>query len=140
MGRMNHRPAASDALVLFGVSGDLAHKMIFPALYAMAKRGLLDIPVVGVASSDWNIDQLRERAADSVKCSDGTRASGHGGSVRNGRRSAAHRRVHAGVIAVAFTGDGRRIGTAAGGDGLVKLWEVAMLRQAASPAGESFRA
>ena len=42
--------APSDALVLFGVTGDLAHKMIFPALYAMAKRGVLDVPVVGVAS------------------------------------------------------------------------------------------
>ncbi len=39
----------SDALVLFGVTGDLAHKMIFPALYAMAKRGTLKVPVIGVA-------------------------------------------------------------------------------------------
>ena len=38
--------ARSDALVLFGVTGDLARKMIFPALYAMAKRGALGIPVV----------------------------------------------------------------------------------------------
>ena len=48
----------SDALVLFGVTGDLAHKMIFPALYAMAKRGALDVPVVGVASSKWSTAQL----------------------------------------------------------------------------------
>ena len=41
----------SDALVVFGVTGDLAHKMIFPALYAMARRGALDVPVIGVASS-----------------------------------------------------------------------------------------
>ena len=40
----------SDALVLFGVTGDLAHKMIFPALYAMAKRGALKVPIIGVAS------------------------------------------------------------------------------------------
>ena len=39
----------SDALVLFGVTGDLAHKMIFPALYAMAKRGVLKVPIIGVA-------------------------------------------------------------------------------------------
>ncbi len=39
----------SDALVLFGVTGDLAHKMIFPALYAMVKRGTLTVPVIGVA-------------------------------------------------------------------------------------------
>src|SRR5579864_2309722 len=45
--------APSDALVLFGVTGDLAHKMIFPALYAMAKRGILDVPVVGVACSTF---------------------------------------------------------------------------------------
>ena len=39
----------SDVLVLFGVTGDLAHKMIFPALYAMVKRGALKVPVIGVA-------------------------------------------------------------------------------------------
>jgi glucose-6-phosphate 1-dehydrogenase len=39
----------SDALVLFGVTGDLAHKMIFPALYAMVKRGDLNVTIVGVA-------------------------------------------------------------------------------------------
>ena len=39
----------SDALVVFGVTGDLAHKMIFPALYAMVKRGALKVPVIGVA-------------------------------------------------------------------------------------------
>jgi glucose-6-phosphate 1-dehydrogenase len=59
--------ARSDALVLFGATGDLAHKMIFPALYAMAKRGVLDVPVVGVASSTWTLAQLRKRATDSVK-------------------------------------------------------------------------
>ena len=42
--------ARSGALVLFGVTGDLAHKMIFPALYAMVTRGTLDVPVIGVAS------------------------------------------------------------------------------------------
>src|SRR6202023_2988332 len=59
--------APSDALVLFGVTGDLAHKMIFPALYAMAKRGVLDVPVVGVASSPWSLEQLRQRAADGIR-------------------------------------------------------------------------
>ena len=47
----------SDALVLFGVTGDLAHKMIFPALYAMAKRGALKVPVIGVASPKWSLAQ-----------------------------------------------------------------------------------
>lgn len=61
-----HR-AHSDALVLFGVTGDLAHKMIFPALYAMAKRGALDVPVVGVASSPLSLAQLRERAEDGIR-------------------------------------------------------------------------
>lgn len=57
----------SDALVLFGVSGDLAHKMIFPALYAMAKRSALNVPVIGVASSKWTVAQLRKRATDSIR-------------------------------------------------------------------------
>lgn len=57
---------SSDALVVFGVSGDLAYKMIFPALYAMAKRGILNLPVVGVAYSHWSVEQLRRRAKDSI--------------------------------------------------------------------------
>ena len=59
--------APSDALVLFGVSGDLAHKKIFPALYAMAKQGVLKTPVVGVASSKWSQAQLREHAEDGIR-------------------------------------------------------------------------
>jgi glucose-6-phosphate 1-dehydrogenase len=58
---------ASDALVFFGASGDLAHKQIFPALYAMTKRGALNVPVVGVAYSGWDLDQLRDRARDSIE-------------------------------------------------------------------------
>ena len=65
MNKTNGRTALSDALVLFGVTGDLVHKKIFPALYAMAKRGVLNVPVVGVASSKWSVAQLRKRAADS---------------------------------------------------------------------------
>jgi len=56
----------SDALVVFGITGDLAHKKIFPALYAMARRGHLEVPVVGVARSSWSLDQLRARARDSI--------------------------------------------------------------------------
>ncbi len=59
----------SDALVLFGVTGDLAHKKIFPALYAMAKRGALNVPLVGVASSKWSLAQLRKRATDGIRAS-----------------------------------------------------------------------
>jgi glucose-6-phosphate 1-dehydrogenase len=58
---------SSDALVLYGVTGDLAHKMIFPALYAMVKRGTLDVPVVGVALSKWTLAQVRQRVKDSLK-------------------------------------------------------------------------
>jgi glucose-6-phosphate 1-dehydrogenase len=57
----------SDALVLFGATGDLAHKMIFPALYAMAKRGALDVPVVGVAFPPWSLERLHKRAADGIR-------------------------------------------------------------------------
>ena len=53
---------ASDALVFFGATGDLAHKKIFPALQKLAKRGKLEIPVIGVAKSGWNLQQLQERA------------------------------------------------------------------------------
>ncbi|MEO7964212.1 MAG: glucose-6-phosphate dehydrogenase [Gemmatimonadaceae bacterium] len=58
--------ARSDALVFFGITGDLAYKKIFPSMHAMARRGALDVPVIGVASSDWSIEQLIERARSSV--------------------------------------------------------------------------
>jgi glucose-6-phosphate 1-dehydrogenase len=57
----------SDGLVFFGATGDLAYKKIFPALQAMVKRGTLNVPVVGVAKSGWNIDQFRARAKDSLE-------------------------------------------------------------------------
>jgi len=60
------RPRA-DALVLFGATGDLAHKKLFPSLYHLAARGVLEgLPIVGVASSDWDDDALRNRARQSV--------------------------------------------------------------------------
>ena len=59
-------PPPSDALVLFGATGDLAFKQIFPALYSMARRGRLNIPVIGVARQPWTDDQLRERARTSI--------------------------------------------------------------------------
>jgi glucose-6-phosphate 1-dehydrogenase len=61
----------SDALVLFGVTGDLAHKMTFPALYAMAKRGTLNVPLVGVAFPKWSLERLHRRVTDSIKKSGG---------------------------------------------------------------------
>ena len=57
----------SDALVFFGATGDLAYKQIFPALQALIKRGVLDVPVVGVALSGWTIEQLRARARASLE-------------------------------------------------------------------------
>ena len=57
----------SDALVLFGATGDLAQKMIFPALYALAKRGDLKVPVIGVAAPKWSLAQLRDRVKDSIE-------------------------------------------------------------------------
>ncbi len=61
----------SDALVLFGVTGDLAHKMIFPALYALVKQGTLTVPIIGVAFPKWSLAQLRKRVTDSIKRSGG---------------------------------------------------------------------
>jgi glucose-6-phosphate 1-dehydrogenase len=57
----------SDALVVFGVTGDLAFKQIFPALQAMVRHGHLNVPVVGVARSGYSLDQLRARARESVE-------------------------------------------------------------------------
>jgi len=56
----------SDALVFFGATGDLAYKKIFPALQQLVRRGKLDSPVIGVAKSGWNTEQLIERAKKSV--------------------------------------------------------------------------
>ena len=60
-----------DALVLFGATGNLARKQIFSALYAMTKRGALNVPVVGVAYSGWSLEQLRNLARESIAHSTG---------------------------------------------------------------------
>src|SRR5215471_11204859 len=57
----------SDVLVLFGATGDLAYKKIFPALQAMAKSGRLEVPVIGVARESWTVEQLRARVRDSIE-------------------------------------------------------------------------
>jgi len=57
----------SDAFVLFGATGDLAYRKIFPALQALARRGSLDMPVVGVSRAGWTVDQLRSRARDGIE-------------------------------------------------------------------------
>ncbi|HXW93260.1 MAG TPA: glucose-6-phosphate dehydrogenase [Terriglobales bacterium] len=57
----------SDVLVLFGATGDLAYKKIFPSLQAMLKRGNLICPVIAVAKADWTLDQLKARAKESLE-------------------------------------------------------------------------
>ena len=66
MSKASEDGGPADALVLFGATGDLAHKKTFPALYAMVKRGVLNVPVIGVAYSKWELPQLRERVRDSI--------------------------------------------------------------------------
>jgi glucose-6-phosphate 1-dehydrogenase len=57
----------SDALVLFGATGDLAFKKIFPALHDLVRRGQFDIPLVCVGRSGWNVEQMRDRLRDSLE-------------------------------------------------------------------------
>ncbi|HZK81221.1 MAG TPA: glucose-6-phosphate dehydrogenase [Humisphaera sp.] len=61
----------SDALVVFGVTGDLAHKQIFPALYALVKKGELEVPLIGVAFPKWSLARLHKRVTDSIRRSGG---------------------------------------------------------------------
>jgi len=59
----------ADALVVFGITGDLAKKMTFRSLYRLERRGLLTCPVIGVAGRDWSTDQLREHAREDIEAS-----------------------------------------------------------------------
>jgi glucose-6-phosphate 1-dehydrogenase len=61
----NHQPPA-DALVLFGATGDLAKRKLFPALYDLERHGKLDIPVIGVARSDWTDETFRKNAHEAI--------------------------------------------------------------------------
>nr|MBA3967753.1 glucose-6-phosphate dehydrogenase [Nitrospirales bacterium] len=63
----------ADALVLFGATGDLAFKKIFPALQALVQHGKLDVTIIGVAKGGMNVDYLRQRARESLEA--------HGGGV-----------------------------------------------------------
>ncbi len=56
----------ADVLTIFGITGDLAKKMTFRALYRLEKRGKLNCPIVGVAIDDWTVDQLREHAREAI--------------------------------------------------------------------------
>ncbi len=64
---MSSKPAKADALVTFGITGDLAKRMTLLSLYRLEARGLLDCPVIGVAADDWSVDQLREHAHQSIQ-------------------------------------------------------------------------
>ncbi|WP_345789906.1 glucose-6-phosphate dehydrogenase [Nitrosomonas sp. JL21] len=66
MRQQNSYQLPSDALVLFGATGDLSYKKIFPALYAMVKRSAFKIPIIGIGFSGWTLTQLRERVKDSI--------------------------------------------------------------------------
>ncbi|HEX4525133.1 MAG TPA: glucose-6-phosphate dehydrogenase [Gaiellaceae bacterium] len=57
----------ADVLVVFGITGDLAKVMTFRSLYRLEKRGLLDSPIVGVAVDDWTVEQLQQRARESIE-------------------------------------------------------------------------
>ena len=79
---MSEQPA--DVFVIFGITGDLAKVMTFRSLYRLERRGLLDCPIVGVAVNDWTVDQLVERARESIvgtgetstrRCSRGSRSA-----------------------------------------------------------------
>jgi len=62
----NGGPQPADVLVIFGITGDLARVMTYRSLYRLEARGLLDCPIVGVAFDDWTLEQLVERARDSI--------------------------------------------------------------------------
>jgi glucose-6-phosphate 1-dehydrogenase len=65
-GVSHHTDVAADVLTIFGITGDLAKKMTFQALYRLEARGKLDCRIVGVAIDDWSIEQLREHAREAI--------------------------------------------------------------------------
>jgi glucose-6-phosphate 1-dehydrogenase len=68
MSKANDKPSdkSADVLTIFGITGDLAKKMTFRALYRLEARGKLDCPIVGVAIDDWSVEQLREHARKAI--------------------------------------------------------------------------
>ena len=64
---MSDAPRPADRLVVFGITGDLAKKMTLRSLYRLCKRGLLDVPVIGVAVDDWSVEKLREHAREAIE-------------------------------------------------------------------------
>ncbi len=61
------RQPESDALVIFGIGGDLAFRKVIPSVYALARRGRIAGPVVGMGRESWDLDRLRDRVAESVR-------------------------------------------------------------------------
>ena len=66
---MNESPAKADALVVFGITGDLAKKMTFRSLYRLSCADRLGCPIIGVAVDDWSVEKLREHARESIASS-----------------------------------------------------------------------
>jgi glucose-6-phosphate 1-dehydrogenase len=66
MARTPEHPRA-DALVIFGITGDLAKKMTFAALYRLEQREQLSCPIIGVAVEDWQVERLRDHARESIR-------------------------------------------------------------------------
>jgi len=62
----NRTAEAADVLAIFGITGDLARKMTFRALYKLEQRGKLECPIVGVAIDEWSIEQFREHAREAI--------------------------------------------------------------------------
>lgn len=65
-GRTGEETGATDALVVFGITGDLAKVMTFRSLYRLEARGVLECPVIGVAGNEWSVDQLRDHARECI--------------------------------------------------------------------------
>jgi len=64
------KATTTDALVIFGITGDLARKMTFRALYRLERRGKLDCPIIGVGRrTDWGHETMRQRAKESIEAS-----------------------------------------------------------------------
>ncbi len=66
---MTSSNSSADALVVFGITGDLAKKMTFRSLYRLERRGLLTVPVIGVAVDDWSLDHLIDHAREAIEAS-----------------------------------------------------------------------
>jgi glucose-6-phosphate 1-dehydrogenase len=64
---MSDGPRHADALVVFGITGDLARKMTLRSLYRLERRNLLDVPIVGVGRADWSVQRLREHAHTAIR-------------------------------------------------------------------------